>query len=134
MGSHGGEFDSLYFPGRCSHRECWMVDTILLMMATSAISMNNSRYINNQSLFGNRNRQSQKKNVKILPVSGVLSVVVIGEPKIHSFYSTHNQAKGPLLAWFQDAKKAKWKSPQDIKIRSAHASILSDNLVVFTIG
>ena len=38
-----------------------------------------------------------------------------------------------LKAWYQDAAKADWASPQDVKNRYASASIIQNNRVVFNI-
>ena len=59
---------------------------------------------------------------------------VISNRALRDFYTSHAQAEGPLRAWFSEAKNAEWTSPQDIKSRYAHASILPDNRVVFNIG
>jgi mRNA interferase HigB len=49
------------------------------------------------------------------------------------YWHAHPDAERPLRAWFTDAKKATWKSPEDIKQRYANASILPHNRVVFNI-
>ena len=43
-------------------------------------------------------------------------------------------AKGPLEAWYAEARKAQWRSPQDMKAQFRQASILNNNRVVFKIG
>jgi mRNA interferase HigB len=43
-------------------------------------------------------------------------------------------AKGPLESWYEEAIKAHWLSPQDIKAQYLNASICSNNRVVFNIG
>ena len=35
--------------------------------------------------------------------------------------------------WYEDASRAAWRSPQDIKLRYASASFVSSNRVVFNI-
>lgn len=40
----------------------------------------------------------------------------------------------PLKAWLAEAKKAEWRSPQDIKALYRNASFLGDNRVVFDIA
>lgn len=42
-------------------------------------------------------------------------------------------AKGQLAAWHNDAKRATWKKPIDIKRTCRNASILSSKRVVFNI-
>ncbi len=47
---------------------------------------------------------------------------------------THPDAEQPLRAWFAEAKKARWKSPSDIKARYPTASFVGGERVVFNIG
>jgi mRNA interferase HigB len=42
-------------------------------------------------------------------------------------------AESPLRAWYTEAKRAQWKSPQDVKIAYRTASILRNNRIVFNI-
>ena len=48
--------------------------------------------------------------------------------------SKHRQAEQPLKAWFREATASDWASPEDVKRRYRHASILRSNRVVFNIG
>jgi mRNA interferase HigB len=43
-------------------------------------------------------------------------------------------ARGPLESWHEEALKAIWKSPQDVKGQYASASICGNNRVVFNVG
>jgi len=43
-------------------------------------------------------------------------------------------ARGPLHSWYEEALKAKWRTPQDIKDQFASASICGNNRVVFNVG
>jgi len=43
-------------------------------------------------------------------------------------------ARAPLESWYEEALKANWKSPQDVKGQYASASICGNNRVVFNIG
>ena len=43
-------------------------------------------------------------------------------------------ARGPLHSWYDEALKAKWRTPQDIKAQFASASICGNNRVVFNVG
>ena len=43
-------------------------------------------------------------------------------------------ARGPLHSWYDEAAKATWTSPQEIKVQYASASICGNNRVVFNIG
>ena len=58
---------------------------------------------------------------------------IISKRTLVQFYEKHTQAKTPLEVWHQDAKKAEWKTPDDIKKTYANASFLEDNRVVFNI-
>jgi len=46
----------------------------------------------------------------------------------------HEDAEQPLKAWFQEAKRANWKNPNEIKTQYAQASILKSHRVVFNIA
>ena len=46
----------------------------------------------------------------------------------------NSDARGPLESWHDEALKAIWKSPQDVKAHYATASICENNRVVFNIG
>jgi len=43
-------------------------------------------------------------------------------------------ARGPLQSWHEEAARATWASPQQIKARYRSASICANNRVVFNIG
>lgn len=43
-------------------------------------------------------------------------------------------AKGPLEAWYREAKRAQWSSPTEIKEQYRNASILKGGRVVFNIA
>ena len=58
---------------------------------------------------------------------------IISKRGLVQFYEKHPQAKTPLEVWHQDAKKAEWKTPDDIKKVYSSASFLEDNRVVFNI-
>lgn len=45
-----------------------------------------------------------------------------------------NDSEQPLKAWFSEAEKASWKTPQDIKGLYRNASFVGDNRVVFNIA
>jgi len=59
---------------------------------------------------------------------------VIARRTLREFWEKHPDAEGPLRAWHDEATKARWQSPQDIRARYAHVSFLGDNRVVFNIG
>jgi mRNA interferase HigB len=58
---------------------------------------------------------------------------IIAISHLKAFWEQHPDAEQPLLAWIDEAKKAKWQSPSDIKAQYRNASILKSRRVVFTI-
>lgn len=46
----------------------------------------------------------------------------------------HGDARGPLECWCEEALKAGWASPQEIKAQFGGASICGNHRVVFNIG
>lgn len=58
---------------------------------------------------------------------------VIAKRNLIAFYEKHPDAEQSLKAWYMEASKASWKSPQDIKNSYASASFLGNNRVVFNI-
>lgn len=59
---------------------------------------------------------------------------VISRKCLKEFWAKHPQAEEPLKAWFSEAKKALWNTPQDIKNHYRSADFIKDNRVVFNIG
>ena len=60
-----------------------------------------------------------------------MRIIAIGQLKV--FWQKHPGAEQPLLCWIDEAKKANWQTPADIKAQFRHASILKSNRVVFNI-
>jgi mRNA interferase HigB len=58
---------------------------------------------------------------------------VITLKRIRQFVLANPRAEQALLAWTQEAHRASWKTPQDIKDRYNCASFLANNRVVFNI-
>jgi mRNA interferase HigB len=58
---------------------------------------------------------------------------VISRKTLADFWTRHKDAEQPLKAWFKEAEKACWPSPDILKRRYPSASILSQNRVVFNI-
>ncbi|MBI1771122.1 MAG: type II toxin-antitoxin system HigB family toxin [Burkholderiales bacterium] len=58
---------------------------------------------------------------------------VIAKKHLIAYWEKHPDAKSPLQAWHDEAIKAQWKSPQDIKGHYASASFVGKNRVVFNI-
>ena len=42
--------------------------------------------------------------------------------------------RGPLHSWYEEALKAKWRTPPEFKDRYASASVCGNNRVVFNVG
>ncbi len=61
---------------------------------------------------------------------------VIAKSSLQKFWERPGcgDARGPLHSWYDEALKAKWRSPQDIKSQYASASICGNNRVVFNVG
>lgn len=58
---------------------------------------------------------------------------VISKRTLIEFYQKHPQAKAPIEAWHGEARKAQWRTTEDIKKDYNSASFLKDNRVVFNI-
>jgi len=62
---------------------------------------------------------------------------VIAKRTLRQFWELNPQyadAQGPLEAWYAEALKAAWKTPQDVKKQFRSASILKGGRVVFNTG
>lgn len=59
---------------------------------------------------------------------------MIKRPTLIHFYEKHADAKGPLEAWWYEAKHANWAGPADIKMEYRDISIIKGNRIVFNIG
>ncbi|OGT80122.1 MAG: addiction module toxin RelE [Gammaproteobacteria bacterium RIFCSPLOWO2_02_FULL_61_13] len=61
---------------------------------------------------------------------------VIAKRTLQAFWKRAGcrDARAPLEAWHQEARRAKWTSPHAVKSQFARASIVGDNRVVFNIG
>jgi mRNA interferase HigB len=58
---------------------------------------------------------------------------VIAVSTLRDFWKLHPDAEQPLKAWFEEATKASWAQPSDIKAQYGSASILKNRRVVFNI-
>ena len=58
---------------------------------------------------------------------------VITRQKLVQFWERHPDVQESLKAWLNEAEKAHWKSPNDIKAHYRSADILRGNRVVFNI-
>ena len=58
---------------------------------------------------------------------------VIALKTLCDFIVQHPSSKPALLAWYEEAGKAKWQKPMDIKKQFANASFVGQNRVIFNI-
>jgi mRNA interferase HigB len=58
---------------------------------------------------------------------------VVSTKTIKEYYEAIPDTEQALKSWLDEARKATWKTPQDIKDQYASASILGNNRVVFNI-
>ena len=61
---------------------------------------------------------------------------VVAKSSLKGFWERPGRAdaQGPLRSWYDEALKANWRTPQDIKGQFASASICGNNRVVFNVG
>lgn len=72
--------------------------------------------------------------IDISPKMGLISSMnVISLKTLKDFCERHADAEQPLKAWLNEAKKANWKDPSEIKAQYKNASILKSRRVVFNI-
>lgn len=58
---------------------------------------------------------------------------VIAVAALRAFWQQYPDAEQPLKSWFEEASKARWTKPSDIKAQYRSASILKNRRVVFNI-
>lgn len=58
---------------------------------------------------------------------------IIAKRVLKEFWEKHSDSEQYLKTWYDTAKNAKWKSPNDVKNTFANASIIIGNRVVFNI-
>ncbi|MFZ6050079.1 type II toxin-antitoxin system HigB family toxin [Pseudomonas sp. CR3202] len=58
---------------------------------------------------------------------------IIAISHLKAFWERYPDSEQPLLAWIDEARKANWASPADIKAQYRNASILKSRRVVFNI-
>lgn len=61
------------------------------------------------------------------------SMRVIAISTLRQFWEMHPDAEQPIKAWFDEASKATWTQPSDVKAHYGNASILKNRRVVFNI-
>lgn len=58
---------------------------------------------------------------------------VIAKSTLRDFWISHKDCEEQLKSWFDEAEKANWISPNEIKSEYPSASVLQGNRVVFNI-
>ncbi|MBR9861720.1 type II toxin-antitoxin system HigB family toxin [bacterium] len=58
---------------------------------------------------------------------------IISKKSLREFWQKNSDSEQYLKTWYETAKNANWKSPSDVKLTYANASILKDGRVVFNI-
>lgn len=58
---------------------------------------------------------------------------IVAASTLKQFWKRHPDAEQSLKSWHDEAKTARWKTPQDIKRQYATASFVGNNRVVFNI-
>lgn len=58
---------------------------------------------------------------------------VIAKKILREFWERHNDCEQQLKAWFQEASKAEWTNPNEIKAEYPGASIIGNDRIVFNI-
>jgi mRNA interferase HigB len=59
---------------------------------------------------------------------------IFNRSTLAKFWRVFPDAKTPLEAWYEEAYKARWNTPHEIKAQYRNASILKNNRVVFNIA
>lgn len=58
---------------------------------------------------------------------------IVAKRTLLAFIDRHAKAEQALLAWYAEASKAAWRTPQDIKNQYSSASFIGRNRVVFNV-
>ena len=60
---------------------------------------------------------------------------VISKKKLKEFYENtlYKDSKDSLEAWYNEALKANWNNPNDVKAKYTNASVVGNNRIVFNI-
>ena len=60
---------------------------------------------------------------------------VIARRTLRAFWERHPQAEGPIRAWFTTVSRARWETPQALKIQfGATVDFVGDNRAIFDLG
>ncbi len=58
---------------------------------------------------------------------------IIAKRTLNLFWEQHPDVEQPLKSWFDEAAKATWRTPQELKVQFGNASIISNKRVVINI-
>ncbi|MDE0690105.1 MAG: type II toxin-antitoxin system HigB family toxin [Candidatus Poribacteria bacterium] len=58
---------------------------------------------------------------------------IISRRVLREFWARHPNAEGSLQAWYANVKRAKWRTPSEVKAIYRNASFIGNNRVVFNI-
>lgn len=58
---------------------------------------------------------------------------IVAKSTLRNFWEIHSDSEQYLKGWYYTALNANWKSPHDIKLTYANASILNNGRVIFNI-
>lgn len=58
---------------------------------------------------------------------------IFSKKTLRDFWEKYPDSEQYLKTWYEVAKKAKWKNPNDVKRSYAHASVLKYGRIVFNI-
>jgi mRNA interferase HigB len=61
---------------------------------------------------------------------------IIAKATLRAFWQkpSHRDAEQPLKAWYEEAAKADWSNPNDVKAQFRSVSVLNNNRLVFNIA
>lgn len=59
---------------------------------------------------------------------------VVARRTLVEFWTLHPRARGPLSAWYDLARAAEWRTPQDVRDDFNSVDFVGDNRVIFDIG
>lgn len=65
-------------------------------------------------------------------LDGIMNVVA--RRTLVEFWTLHPKAKAPLSAWYEIARAAEWRTPQDVRADFNSVDFVGDNRLIFDIG
>ena len=63
----------------------------------------------------------------------ICDVRIISVKALKIFWEKEHQAEQALRSWYDEAEKANWKTPQELKQQYLNASVLNEKRVIFNI-